>query len=120
MTKTTLKPKTEREFDKLFKRMRDGGLGGKCDSNGNLIWDVDSGDDDEASYSNVSNSLKRFIAKVEQRAIERERERINKILDSFLIEDEFYGKGMAEQMTEVIIEAIKIQLTPPTTNERKE
>lgn len=41
---------------------------------------------------------------------EDEQKRVEKVLDSFIVEDEFYGKGLIEIQTELIIKAIKIQL----------
>jgi hypothetical protein len=46
----------------------------------------------------------------QDQAIKTERNRIVEIMDSFIIEDEFYGKGQAEIQTELIINAIKIAI----------
>lgn len=69
--------------------------------------------DPPMSTTNISfeqKTIKKLIDEAYTQGKEDEQKRVEKVLDSFIVEDEFYGKGLMEIQTELIIKAIKIQL----------
>lgn len=56
------------------------------------------------------------VEEIVEEAIKAERKRVSSVLDSFLVEDEFYSKGMIEIQIEIIINAIKRALQTEERN----
>lgn len=58
MTSYRTKEEVEKEFDELWKRMRDNGFGKKVSLDGRMIWSVGDGHEDAFTYAD--DTIKRF------------------------------------------------------------